>query len=294
MNKLTPLLICFTFTGTASASTIFSCDLSNKHNVSIDSSNQLGLAYDYGKVGATKSDLTLDNKSASFGDYMGPNWEYKYFRFARGDYSYVVYDRDGRTQGLAVYQGNKLLMNKKCTGNIEYEETDYAAASNQIKHDPDDNVLDFMPEDTSPPSDNSTSSQDQQQESQTQQTQQTQQLEQPPVKVQIQDIPHDFRGEISATHSVERHIYVYSLVDSIAINGVSIDRGSCYEWNIKPYVTTYGKRADFHVPITSAVAYANTGWNWITSNGKYSQCLWSEILVKTNKGDFKFDFNLNG
>lgn len=158
MKKLIPLLVCFAFTGTASASTIFSCDLSNNYNVSIDSSNQLGLAYDYGKVGATKSDITLDNKTASYGTYLGPSWSYQYFRFARGDYSYVVYDRDGRTQGLAVYKGNKLLMNKKCIGNIEYEETDYAAASNKIKHDPDDNVLDFMPEDTSPPSDNSASS----------------------------------------------------------------------------------------------------------------------------------------
>ena len=158
MKKIIPLLICLAFASTASASTIFSCDLSNKHNVSIDSSNQLGLAYDYGKVDATKSDLTLDNKNASYGSYLGPSWSYQYFRFARGEYSYVVYDRDGRTQGLAVYQGKKLLMNKKCTGKVEYDETGYAAASNQIKHDSEDDAFNFMPDDTSPPSDSPISS----------------------------------------------------------------------------------------------------------------------------------------
>lgn len=164
MNKITLALICFAFACTANAGTIFSCDLSNKHNVTIDSSNQEGTAYYYGSVGSDKSDLVLDSKTASFGNYMGPSWEYKYFRFAKGDYSYVVYNYDDKTKGLAVYKNKKLLMNKKCASNVEYDENGYLAASNQIKHDSEDDAFGFMPDDTSSSTDDSRESQ--QQESQ--------------------------------------------------------------------------------------------------------------------------------
>lgn len=156
MNKITLALICFAFACTANAGTIFSCDLSNKHNVTIDSSNQEGTAYYYGSVGSDKSDLVLDSKTASFGNYMGPSWEYKYFRFAKGDYSYVVYNYDDKTKGLAVYKNKKSLMNKKCVSNVEYDENGYVAASNQIKHDSEDDAFSFMPDDTSSSTDSPT------------------------------------------------------------------------------------------------------------------------------------------
>lgn len=271
MNKLISLLVCLAFTGTASAGTIFSCDLSNKYNVSIDSSNQLGLAYDYGKIDATKSDLTLDNKSASYGTYLGPSWSYQYFRFVRGDYFYVVYDRDGRTQGLAVYQGKKLLMNKKCTGNIEHDETGYTAASNQIKHDPDDNVLDFMPEDTSPPSNSPSSSQDQQQETQNQQP--SQPSSQSPVQVQI--------GESQDSYGTTfRTVDVTSTMDNLVINNVMVNRGHCASTinNPKnPYKLLFGK--------TKRYKYILQSISMITS------CNVIEIIVKTNQGDWTFKPN---
>lgn len=282
MNKLIPLLVCLVFSGTASAGTIFSCDLSNKHNVSIDSSNQLGIAYDYGKVGASKSDLTLDNKSASYGTYLGPSWSYQYFRFTRGDYSYVVYDRDGRTQGLAVFQGNKLLMNKKCTGNIEYEENDYAAASNQIKHDPDDNVLDFMPEDTSPPSDSSTSSQDQQQESQNQQAPSDQPVpKQAPVKLTI----NEKTSQYETLGSKMKVFTVVSLVDDVVINDFIIDKGRCVNFKVKPFHLKFGHSYDWKY---KKAAYMYYQGQWNESPTELANCPDLEIVVKTNQGDWTF------
>jgi len=283
MKKLIPLLVCFAFTDTASASTIFSCDLSNKHNVSIDSSNQLGLAYDYGKVDATKSDLTLDNKSASYGTYLGPSWSYQYFRFARGNYSYVVYDRDGRTQGLAVYQGKKLLINKKCTGNIEHDETGYTAASNQIKHDPDDNVLDFMPEDISPPADSS--SQDQQQESQNQQAPSDQPVpKQAPVKLSI----NEKTSQYETLGSKMKVFTVISLVDDVVINDFIIDKGRCVNFKVKPFHLKFGRSYDWKY---KKAAYMYSQGQWVESPTELANCPDLEIVVKTNQGDWTFTPN---
>lgn len=287
MKKLIPMLVCFAFTGTASASTIFSCDLSNEHNVSIDSSNQLGLAYDYdyGKVGATKSDLTLDNKTASFGDYMGPNWEYKYFRFARGDYSYVVYDRDGRTQGLAVYKGKKLLMNKKCTGKVEYDETGYAAASNQIKHDSEDDAFNFMPDDTSPPSDSSNSSQDQQQESHNQQAPSDQQVpQQAPVKLTISEKTSQYE----TLGSKMKVFTLVSLVDDVIINDFIIDKGRCINFKVKPFHLKFGRSYDWKY---KKAAYMYYQGQWVESKTQLSDCPDLEVVVKTNQGDWTFTPN---
>ncbi|WP_330985151.1 MULTISPECIES: hypothetical protein [Enterobacterales] len=121
----------------------------------------------------------------------------------------------------------------------------------------------------------------------------TQSPPQIPVKVQVKDIPYDYRGKSSAEHKIYRHVYIYSLVDNITITGMSIDRGSCYIWNIKPTTLTYGKRYDFYLAISNQVAYANAGWNWVEANDRFGRCMWSEVEVKTNNGNFTFSLNKN-
>jgi hypothetical protein len=127
------------------------------------------------------------------------------------------------------------------------------------------------------------------QQSNAKSSQQAQMPQQTPVKIQIQDIPYDYKGNVSAEHKVYRHVYVYSLLDNVTITGLSIDRGSCYTWNIKPTTIAYGKRYDFHLAISNQVAYANAGWNWVEANDRFGRCMWSEIEVKTNSGNFTFN-----
>lgn len=115
----------------------------------------------------------------------------------------------------------------------------------------------------------------------------TQLSQQVPIKMQIQDVPYDMKTNLSCDHKMTRHIY--GLVDSIIITGLSVDRGSSYKGNFKPNTIAYGKRLDFPFVISSSTAYANNGWNWYTTNTKYSKCMWSEIVVNTNKGDLIFN-----
>ncbi|SPY76743.1 hypothetical protein [Providencia rustigianii] len=110
----------------------------------------------------------------------------------------------------------------------------------------------------------------------------------PVVKIQVTDIPYNQKTKNTATHRMTRHVYVYSLVDNVTINGVNIDRGNCYSWNIKPTNLTYGKSLDFELIVSSKVAYANSGWNWMELNNQYSKCMWGEVEVNTNMGNFTF------
>ncbi|NTZ39815.1 hypothetical protein EXW94_19340 [Enterobacter sp. JMULE2] len=112
-----------------------------------------------------------------------------------------------------------------------------------------------------------------------------------PVKIQIQDIPKDYKWETTAEHKVTRHIYVYSLENSVTITGLNIDRSNCYSWNVKPVTLSYGKRYDFNLPISYQVAYSSMGWSWIEKEQRFSKCMWSEVEVKTNSGNYTFNLN---
>lgn len=101
----------------------------------------------------------------------------------------------------------------------------------------------------------------------------------------------NYKGNSSAEHKIYRHVYVYALMDNVTITGLSIDRGSCYAWNIKPTTLKYGKREVFYLLYSAQVAYANAGWNWIELNNTYAKCMWSEVEVKTDMGNYTFNLN---
>ncbi|QLS53418.1 hypothetical protein HV314_04310 [Citrobacter sp. RHBSTW-00887] len=115
---------------------------------------------------------------------------------------------------------------------------------------------------------------------------------QSPVKIKIEDTTYNFKGNVSAEHTIRRHVYVYGLKDSVTITGLSIDRGSCYRWNTRPVTLGYGKGTDFSLVISQKVAYANSGWNWIEMNNQYSKCMWSEVEVKTDMGNYTFNLTM--
>ncbi len=189
-----------------------------------------------------------------------------------GKYAYNIgyMSKDGKTSGdVGVYKNGQYVSTLSCTNVWENN------LSNQ-------ELMKGIPDADS----NESTSSDSAQQGSDQSPQQTQQV---PIKIQIQDVPYDIKTNLSADHRVTRHIYVYSLVDSIIINGLSIDRGSCYKRDFKPTTIAYGKRLDFPFVMSSAVAYANTNWNWTTVDSQYSKCMWSEIVVNTNKGDFIFN-----
>jgi hypothetical protein len=188
-----------------------------------------------------------------------------------GKYAYNIgyMSKDGKPSGdIGIYKNGQYISTLSCTdvweNNLNNQE--------MMKGIPNDDGTENTPSNSI-------------QQSTTQSSQQTQSV---PIKIQIQDVPYDIKTNLSADHRVTRHIYVYSLIDSIAITGLSVDRGSCYKRNFNPNTIAYGKRLDFPFVISSAVAYANTGWNWTSINSQYSKCMWSEIVVNTSNGDFTF------
>ncbi len=127
-------------------------------------------------------------------------------------------------QDKVIFKAKKLIKQIKCK---DYFNTDlkdiYQTVSVKINTDEDDTVQDWIvnEDDTTPP--------DPVPQNDEQPSQPSQGI---PVKVEIQDIPCDFKTQTSANHSVKRHVYVYSLIDNITINRISVVRGSCYQKGI--------------------------------------------------------------
>ncbi|EFB4472165.1 hypothetical protein C0P33_004977 [Escherichia coli] len=249
------------------------------------------ITYMYGKQdpngeGGVIPEITV-KKSAS---QLTKNWEsnrsegftlYE-LNIPNGNYAYNVgyLDKEGKVSGsIGIYKDGKWVSSLECSNVWESHLGDPAL----MKDIPDVN-------------NDATVSSDSAQQSEVQPSQQTQQSQSPqqvPVKIQIEDVPRDYKWETTAEHKVTRHIYVYSLENSITIVGLSIDRGSCYSWNAKPVALTYGKRYDFNLPISYQVAYSSMGWSWIEKEQRFSKCLWSEVEVKTNMGNYTFNLNQN-
>lgn len=286
---------------TANASNLFTCKLPGNKvaSVSIDGSQ---VYYSYGKEGA-QPDVQLDRTHNWFmgnNHYAGANYQLT-FRVQKGNYSYVLYSQnygDKLDEGLVAYNGTKVLFNKKCTETAKVDDSVWNAQPADFGMQTEiDQTSDFISkldtggatsfhDTTTDNSDNNQPTDDNNQSNQI-----SADTSKVPVKVQIQDVPYDWKSEDFAKHTVTRHIYVYSLVDSITITGLSVDRGSCYDWNnIKPYTAAYGKRADFYLPMSESNAAANAGWNWYGGPTKYGKCMWSEIVVNTNQGNYTFNF----
>lgn len=299
--KILIAITVLTVSAYASASDLFTCKLPGGKvaKISVDGNKP---TYIFGKADAPP-DVQLDGSKEwhmANNHYAGANYQVT-FRVANGNYNYVLYSQNygnGLDEGLVSYKGSKILYNKKCTEATNVDETmpfDATAATYGMQDEADTlsdfigkldkNGTDFAADNAVAPADND--------HSQTEQTQSTQPPAngQLPVKVQLQDIPYDFKNNESAQHTVTRHIYVYSLVDSVTIKGLTIDRGSCYKWDIKPYTIAYGKRTDFYLTISDQRASNYEGtWAWIGGATQYGKCMWGSVEVKTNMGDYTFNF----
>lgn len=246
------------------------------------------ITYMYGKQdpsgeGGVIPEITI-KKSAS---QLTKNWESNHsegftlyeLNIPNGKYAYNVgyLNKEGKVSGdVGIYKDGKWVSSLDCSDVWESHLGDPAL----MKGIPNAN-------------NDATASSESSQQGNAQPSQPTQSPQQVPVKIQIQDIPRDYKGNSSAEHKIYRHIYMYSLIDNLTVTGLSIDRGSCYTWNIKPTVLKYGKREDFYLLYSAQVAYANAGWNWIELNNTYGKCMWSEVEVKTNMGDYTFNLNNN-
>lgn len=280
----------------AADTTVMQCQLANGRDVKV-AWNGENLTYVYGKSGK-QSELELPNNpndfyTMTYGHPSFPSGEGVYYRFTNGKYDYVTYFSEsgqGTVSNLGIFKDKKLVKQIKCKDYFHTQLNNiYQPVSDKINTDGDTSSDWVVNED-----DSASSTPNTQNDQSTNESSQQSQLPSSdnPVKIQIQDITSDHKYGISATHNVSRHIYIYSLVDSVTITGVSVDHGSCYNWNTKQYTIAYGKRLDFSLPIDNQVAYANNGWAWYPAPGKkYNQCMWSEIVVKTNKGEWTFPLN---
>ena len=276
----------------AADTTVMSCELQNGRTVNVSWNGQ-NVSYQYGKESGNP-EIALSNKpnnnTTHFGHLSFAQGEASYYRFTNGNYDYVTYYSElnsGDVSNLGIFKDQKLIKQIKCKETYHTQlESMYKVVSDKVLQDSDDETDNWMVnEDDSSPSDSNAQNDPGNNSPSTA----VEPSSISPVKIQLQDIPSDFRGQTSATHVVNRHIYVYSLVDSLTISEVSIDRGSCHRWDAKPVTIAYGKRLDLFLLLDSQYAYANTGWAWYPSPGKkYNQCMWSEVIVKTNKGDWTF------
>lgn len=128
------------------ASTMFQCHLDNHHTVTLDLSNGNGLVYDYRKTGDSKPALTLKGEDPYYAHILGANWSYQYFRFEKGAYSYIIYNRNDVKFGLAVFHRDKLTMNKACVSNVVLDREAYVYASEHVYIDADGAEYDFLVE----------------------------------------------------------------------------------------------------------------------------------------------------
>ena len=273
---LTGLMLISCTSAMAADTTVMQCQLTNGRDVKV-AWNGENLTYVYGKPGK-QSELELPNNpndfyTMTYGHPSFASGEGVYYRFTSGKYDYVTYFSEsgqGTVSNLGIFKDKKLIKQIKCKDYFHTQLSNiYQVVNEKINTDTDDADDWIVNEDGDAESLSNTQSDQSNNLSSQHPTSST-----APIKIQIQDIPYDYRGENKAEHNVTRHIYIYSLVDSITVSGLSLDRGSCYSWIGKPLTIAYGKRVDFPLPIDSQIAYANNGWAWFPSPGKkYNQCM---------------------
>lgn len=61
--------------------------------------------------------------------------------------------------------------------------------------------------------------------------------------------------------------------------------------HIKPYTIAYGKRTDFYLTINDhRASNYEDAWAWIGGATQYGKCMRGSVKVKTNMGDYTFNF----
>lgn len=98
------------------ATSVSSCKLKNGSAIYVDF-HGIGVDYvHYNKAG----DIDLRLPATAYGFFLGASGNSTtYYRFAKGDYSYVVISLDAKGNvwdGLTVYKGKKLISQQQCQG----------------------------------------------------------------------------------------------------------------------------------------------------------------------------------
>lgn len=281
------MLFLSAFTTAKASTTVMQCSLTNGREVNIQWDGS-ALSYSYGKPGV-KPELTLSGDKAHFGHESYASSEGAYYRFTSGNYDYVTYfseTNQGTISNLGIFKDEKLIKEIKCKDYFHSQLSSlYQPVSAAIPVD--DGTVDWSVnegENSStniPPSDNAAAEQPQEQQT----------ASSSPVQIKVYDHTSNQSYSTSQTHTVTRHVKIFSLVGSVTITGINIDRGSCYSWKGKPITITYGKSSDTSLVMDAQVNYANVG-SWVQYPGKrYNNCMWSEVEVTTDKGNWTFNLN---
>lgn len=127
--------------------TLFSCTLTNNSTVTIEKGH-VQVYYSYGKQGS-EPEMKLDSSMDTTFYYseLGENWSNNFFQFTRGQYYYIVYSngtRAGMNDGLAVFKGSKMLMNKKCRGEATVDGIFYNASPDDFGVNPVGNNVEHI------------------------------------------------------------------------------------------------------------------------------------------------------
>lgn len=273
------------------ADVLFGCIIKGKANKeAVVLRNGDDITYMFGKSdpegeGDMKPDISVTKKAGE----LNKSWNYSSaegvslysLKIPNGKYSYEVsYSDTGKEKegNITVFKNDEYVTSIKCTDLWE-------------QHLNDDGLMKGIPDENGNVDDSQDNVTSDSQSNSQNNSQVEESLQNPPVKVQMKDIPYELKANTTAQYTVKRHVYVYSIQDSVTITGISIDRGSCYNSNFKPSKLSYGKKLDFGFFIKDKRAYANSGWNWIDLKTKYSDCMWSEVEVKTDKGNYTFNFD---
>lgn len=109
---------------TSASAVEYTCQLENNKLVSVVVEPDKTPVYRYGTLGKTEITLPANAKGhnnifVGQGMFAG-GASSVYIRFQNGEYSYLLYDGEGKGwyfQGIAVYKGNKLINKKSCKPN---------------------------------------------------------------------------------------------------------------------------------------------------------------------------------
>lgn len=104
---------------------IMACKLTNNKVIGVWIEHG-GINYGYGDSNAQMGEQEMQMISNENDTYtyqeQGNASISRYIRFTKGEYNYVVYSSlqgaDYTNEGVAVFKGNKVIMNKKCKGNM--------------------------------------------------------------------------------------------------------------------------------------------------------------------------------
>ncbi|ECJ2453599.1 hypothetical protein JGY68_000095 [Salmonella enterica] len=248
----------------ANAGDLFTCKLPGNKVASV-SINGAQIYYSYGKIGA-QPDVQLDRTQAWFmgnQHYAGANYQLT-FRVQKGNYNYVLYSQnyeDKLDEGLVVYNGSKILFNKKCTESAKVDDSVWSTQPADLgMQDESDQVSDYISSIASGAVTNNNSRQSAQDQQQTNNGQS-------PIEVQLNQ---------NSAWGTMTNLIITGTANNVTINDVVVNRGNCTMglYNYGPHKETRQRTLKYG---------EQTRYSFNTD------CNIREIVVKTNIGNWTFN-----